>query len=111
MEDDVSKDREGRLEIAAERGPGQRGVQGLSTLGVTDSQIIERREQLSAVARTGAAHDPFRGHRGGAAAVQSDSALIRGPRGKQEREGRRLDARHRLGEQNQTIGVLLLLDR
>ena len=49
----VGEDLQGRLEIAAQRRRRQRGVQRLGAFRVADAQIVERRQELAAVARAG----------------------------------------------------------
>ena len=108
----VGEDFQGRLEIAAQRRHRQRGVQRLGAFRVADSQIVERGQELAAVARAGPARDPFRGHRRRPAAqIQAVGPLVRRSRGQKQRERRRLHARHRLGDQHQPIGKCVLFHR
>ena len=92
LEHDVGKDLQGWNQVAAERRRRQAGVQGLGTLGMADSQVIECREQFATVPRAGPARDPFGHHRGRATPdVHTVCDLVSRPGGDQQRERRRLD--------------------
>ena len=63
-EHDVGEDLQGRDQVAAEGRGREAGVQRLGALAVADAQVVERREQLAAVAVAGASGDPLGEHRG-----------------------------------------------
>ncbi len=110
-EHDVGEDLQRRLEVAAQGRRRHRRVKRLGTLRMADAQVVQRREELPAVALARPAGDPLRRHRRRAAAqVQAARTLVGHPRRHEHGECRRLHLRHRLGEQHQSVRINMLLN-
>ena len=105
-EHDVGEDLQGGDQVAAEGRGRDAGVERLGPLAVADAQVVERRQSSSRLSRSPA---PRVIHSASIeAAPPRPSGLVRRAGRQQERERRRLDARHRLGHEHQAVGELVL---